>query len=215
MRMTSTSVTTPARSTPTLPPPRRRHWCWRHSMLPIVDGRRRSTPGGDHSTWPPTSSPDGRPIPLRRTSSCATRWMPRKSQSAGGPATLAMGKPPSMPMPTRHPRATAPPPSRPRRRARDPDLGEFILDWDDVRSTSDPHGVALEFAAFSVPPRLPGVWLGSRAPRQCRREPTPDRVSRRGPSVGLHEKSLRSIIHRLFINPDAPDRCGLSQINTD
>ena len=25
-------------------------------------------------------------------------------------------------------------------------LGEFILDWDDVRSASDPHGVALEFA---------------------------------------------------------------------
>ena len=28
----------------------------------------------------------------------------------------------------------------------DPTLGEFILDWDDVRSSPDPHGVALEFA---------------------------------------------------------------------
>ncbi len=35
----------------------------------------------------------------------------------------------------------SPPPAR-----WDPDLGEFILDWDDVRSSSDPHGVALEFA---------------------------------------------------------------------
>jgi hypothetical protein len=25
-------------------------------------------------------------------------------------------------------------------------LGEYILDWDEVRSSSDPHGVALEFA---------------------------------------------------------------------
>ncbi len=28
----------------------------------------------------------------------------------------------------------------------DPTLGEFILDWDDVRSSPDPHRVALEFA---------------------------------------------------------------------
>jgi len=27
-----------------------------------------------------------------------------------------------------------------------PTLGEFILDWDDVRSSPDPHGVALDFA---------------------------------------------------------------------
>jgi uncharacterized protein DUF5996 len=28
----------------------------------------------------------------------------------------------------------------------DPDMGEFLLDWDDVRESSDPHGTALEFA---------------------------------------------------------------------
>jgi hypothetical protein len=28
----------------------------------------------------------------------------------------------------------------------DADLGEYILDWDDVRASSDPHGVALQFA---------------------------------------------------------------------
>jgi Family of unknown function (DUF5996) len=28
----------------------------------------------------------------------------------------------------------------------EPALGEYILDWDDVRSAPDPHGTALEFA---------------------------------------------------------------------
>jgi hypothetical protein len=28
----------------------------------------------------------------------------------------------------------------------DPELGEFILDWEDIRSSSDPHALALEFA---------------------------------------------------------------------
>jgi Family of unknown function (DUF5996) len=28
----------------------------------------------------------------------------------------------------------------------DPDLGEFVLDWDDIRSAEDPHALALEFA---------------------------------------------------------------------
>ena len=28
----------------------------------------------------------------------------------------------------------------------DPELGEFMLDWDDIRDSTDPHGLALEFA---------------------------------------------------------------------
>ncbi|HEY7267452.1 MAG TPA: DUF5996 family protein [Solirubrobacterales bacterium] len=28
----------------------------------------------------------------------------------------------------------------------DPDLGEFVLDWEDIRSAEDPHALALEFA---------------------------------------------------------------------
>ena len=28
----------------------------------------------------------------------------------------------------------------------DPDLGEWVLDWDDVRDRPDPHAAALEFA---------------------------------------------------------------------
>jgi hypothetical protein len=32
----------------------------------------------------------------------------------------------------------------------DADLGEYILDWDDVRVAPDPHGVALDFARSAV-----------------------------------------------------------------
>ena len=39
-------------------------------------------------------------------------------------------------------------------------LGEYILDWDDVRSSADPGAVALDFAAFGVPPRVCAVRLG-------------------------------------------------------
>jgi hypothetical protein len=28
----------------------------------------------------------------------------------------------------------------------EPQLGEYVLDWDDARSSPDPHGAALEFA---------------------------------------------------------------------
>ena len=28
----------------------------------------------------------------------------------------------------------------------DPDLGEFVLDWNDIRGAPDPHALALEFA---------------------------------------------------------------------
>ncbi len=40
-------------------------------------------------------------------------------------------------------------------------LGEYILDWDDVRATTDPHAAALEFACS---PRHPG-WLIPLTPR--------------------------------------------------
>jgi hypothetical protein len=32
----------------------------------------------------------------------------------------------------------------------DPDLGEFLLDWDDVRASDDPHATALAFARGSL-----------------------------------------------------------------
>ena len=33
-----------------------------------------------------------------------------------------------------------------RQRAGTPDLGEFVLDWEDIRSSEDPHALALDFA---------------------------------------------------------------------
>ncbi len=77
---------------------------------------------------------------------CATRWTPRRSRSAGGPATGATGRPRSTPTRTR------PVPGSPTRRCRRPPragtaaLGEFLLDWDDVVAAPDPHAAALAFA---------------------------------------------------------------------
>ena len=81
-----------------------------------------------------------------RTSSCATRWTPgdrgrlvagRRAIPAGGVLRL------------RAPRAGGL--RRARRCHRRPHtgtarLGEYLLDWDDVRASPDPHAAALEFA---------------------------------------------------------------------
>ena len=80
------------------------------------------------------------------TSSCATRWMRRRSPSAGGRATPRYGKAAfyayAHPAPEGFADATLSPPA-----ARwDAALGLYVLDWDDVRSEPDPHAVALEFA---------------------------------------------------------------------
>ena len=57
----------------------------------------------------------------------------------------------------------------------DAELGEFVLDWDDVRASSDPHGLALDFArsAFSHAclacewdPALPASATGDPPPVQ-------------------------------------------------
>ena len=135
----------PGRPTTSPPPPRPR-WCSRRSARPIAAARRRSTPGGARSTWPSACSPASPPIRRRRTSSCATRWTPRRSRSAGGPVTPATPRRRSTPTRTRH-RQASPAPASPRRpRTGTAALGEYILDWDDVRTQPDPHAVALEFA---------------------------------------------------------------------
>ena len=86
--------------------------------------------------------------PTRRptTSSCATRWTPRRSRSAGGRATRATARRRSTPTPI--PRPTASPATLVARRPRTGSaaLGEYVLDWDDVRAAPDPHAAALEFA---------------------------------------------------------------------
>ena len=139
-------ATTPSRSPPTSPRRPGRRSCWPRSARPTAAARRRSTRGGARSTSPSACSPGCRPSPRRTTSSCATRWTPRRSRSAGGPATRATARRRSTPTPTRRPTgspaATLSPPA-----ARwDAALGEYILDWDDVRASPDPHAFALEFA---------------------------------------------------------------------
>ncbi len=150
-RIASTRATTPLRSPPTSPPRPRRRSCSRSSARRIADAPRRSTRGGARSTSRSTCSPASRPTRPRMTSSCATRWMLRRSPSAGGPAIRATARRRSTP--TRTPRRTGSRTRRcpPRPRTGMATLGEYILDWDDVRASPDPHAAALEFArsAFS------------------------------------------------------------------
>ena len=78
------------------------------------------------------------------TSSCATRGTPSRSRSAGGRATARYGRAAffayAYPAPPGFDRATLP------RGRWDGALGEYVLDWDDVRAAEDPYGTALEFA---------------------------------------------------------------------
>ena len=82
--------------------------------------------------------------PPRTTSSCATRWTRRRSRWAGGRATGGTAGQRSIayahPAPPGFDRATLP------SGRWDGTLGEYVLDWEDVREAEDPFGTALEFA---------------------------------------------------------------------
>ena len=56
-------------------------------------------------------------------------------------------------------------------------LGEYVLDWDDVRAAPDPHAFALEFARSAVRARLRGLRLGPGARRKRRGRPAAGRLS--------------------------------------
>ena len=45
----------------------------------------------------------------------------------------------------------------------DAKLGEYVLDWEDIRNDPDPHALGLEFARVRLPPRLRGVRVGPRS----------------------------------------------------
>src|SRR4029453_4854851 len=48
----------------------------------------------------------------------------------------------------------------------DPDLGEFVLEWEDIRAEPDPHALALELAPRALaPPAKGGGWDPGRAGR--------------------------------------------------
>ena len=100
---------------------------------------------------------------VARTSSCATRWTPRRSPSAGGRATRATAAPPSTPTPT--PRPTGSPSAT---------LSPAAARWDgDARRVRPRLGRRLRerrpardgarVRPLGLPPRLPGLRLGSRA----------------------------------------------------
>ncbi len=107
--------------------------------------------------------------PPSTTSSCATRWTPRRSPSAGGRATPATRKAPSTPTPT-PPRTGSPSGALGRRSA----LGRRpSASTSSTGTTSspapDPHAAALELRPLGVPSRLrasaSGIPRCSRAPR--------------------------------------------------
>ena len=133
----------PGRHTLRLRPRRRSRWL--RFVRRIAAARRRSTRGGARSTWPWACSRAVPPYPRPKTSSCATRGMRRRLRSAGGPATratqaafYAYAHPAPDGFELGHPDPDA---------ARwEPALGEYILDWDDVCASPDPHAAAVGFA---------------------------------------------------------------------
>ena len=55
----------------------------------------------------------------------------------------------------------------------DGQLGEYVLDWDDVRAGPDPHAAALDLRALGLRPRLRGVRVGPRASASAEGTPPP------------------------------------------
>ena len=72
----------------------------------------------------------------------------RRRLVAGRPALRARRR--STPTPTRHRTGSRIAKLAPARRAGTQKLGEFILDWDDVRDAGNPHEPALEFGRSAV-----------------------------------------------------------------
>ncbi len=84
-------------------------------------------------------------------SSSATPWTPKRSLWAGGLATSATPAPPSTPMPIRrHARHRAQGRLEPEAARWDIGLGEYLVEWDDIRGAADPYRVALAFARSAV-----------------------------------------------------------------
>jgi hypothetical protein len=58
-------------------------------------------------------------------------------------------------------------------------LGEYVLHWDDIVASPDPHSSALEFRALGLSTLVRGMWLGSGAARQHAGEAAADHMSPR------------------------------------
>ena len=141
-----TPATCPTRWLPTLPPPLRLHSCWRRSGLRTVDDPLRSTRGGGRLTWPRTCSPACPPTRRRTISSSQRHGRPgsrrrvvawRHPVRKGGVLCVRASR-------TRRFRVGVPVAGR---GPWDDTLGEYILDWDDVIASPDPHDFAVTFAS--------------------------------------------------------------------
>ena len=86
----------------------------------------------------------------RTTSSCATPGMPSRSRSAGGLGMRATRSAAFFAYAFPRRRGSRTPSSQPAAAHWDATLGEFILDWDDIRDGPDPHAAALQFAQSAV-----------------------------------------------------------------
>ena len=80
------------------------------------------------------------------TSSPAMRWMCRRWPSGGGRATSGTAGPPATPTRIPRPSGLGGATLSPAAARWDDALGEYLLDWEDVRESPDPHELALEFA---------------------------------------------------------------------
>ena len=104
------------------------------------------------------------PTRRRTTSSCATRWTPRRSPSAGGPATRATDGAAFYAYAHPAPEGFADAQARRRPAARwDGTSGLYMLDWDDVAAPDPPRRRA-RLRPLGLPPRLHRLRLGPGLP---------------------------------------------------
>ena len=143
---------------------------------PFGDARHRSTRGGVRSTSRYTSTRVCRPIPRPTTSSCATLEMRSRSRSAGGRGIRSTAGRPSSPFAYPTPDGFAGADLSPAAARWDAELGEYVLDWDDVRESPDPHAVGARVRSLRLQPRLQGVRLGSRPRRDRQGHPAAGRL---------------------------------------
>ena len=170
-RIRSMRPTTLPRPSATSAPRPVRHSCSPRSGRRTAGARRRSTPGGVPSTWRSACSQGRLPTRRRPTSSCATRWTPRRSRSGGGRAILATPRPRSTPTPTRTRRASPSATLAARAAGTISWVSSSSTGTMCARSLIPPGGARLR--AVRVPPRLCRVRVGPRAPGERRvRSPT-------------------------------------------
>ena len=80
------------------------------------------------------------------TSSCVTEPTPSRSRSGGGPGTRSTSGAAFFAFAYPAPEGFADADISPAAARWDGELGEYVLDWEEIRASPDPHALALEFA---------------------------------------------------------------------